>query len=432
MKIRQLCALIVFPFLVHFADCENYRRLGKLENQSWGNHFLLGKNDYPYLASNDYPDFSPVGALISDDGILGTATLIAPDTIITAAHVVKNKTYDPLPFSKEWQFYLHDDFEVASSENIYAVKSFSIHPDWINRQNQKPPLGDGDQLGVDVALAILQRPVVGIQPYRLPGKDSLVTNHKIYIAGYGNLVEGEKGVQDPKNSRRMAGENVLDRVVKEIEVEDQSVNTTGGLLAFDFDSPSYSHNQLGQDKEMIDYLSAGSSDPYPLNLEVSTAVGDSGGPLIARQKNSWRIFGTVSYGTSNSTYGDVTILTRLSNHVEWIRNQLPVWPSEMIINNQGWRESEWLGYFLPTPSGWNFHSKLGWFWSLPVDDENIWLFVNGLEWLWLTRTNFPFVYFYKEKNWFYIDVEMSNPSSWLIYDFNSGSWTAIEFIPPSL
>ena len=54
----------------------------------------------------------------------------------------------------------------------------------------------------------------------------------------------------------MAGENVLDRVVKEIEVEDQSVNTTGGLLAFDFDSPSYSHNQLGQDKEMIDYLSA--------------------------------------------------------------------------------------------------------------------------------------------------------------------------------
>ena len=182
---------------------------------------------------------------------------------------------------------------------------------------------------------------------------------------------------------------------------------------------------------MIDYLSAGSSDPYPLNLEVSTAVGDSGGPLIARQKNSWRIFGTVSYGTSNSTYGDVTILTRLSNHVEWIRNQLPVWPSEMIINNQGWRESEWLGYFLPTPSGWNFHSKLGWFWSLPVDDENIWLFVNGLEWLWLTRTNFPFVYFYKEKNWFYIDVEMSNLSSWLIYDFNSGSWTAIEFIPPS-
>ena len=94
MKIRQFCALIVFPFLVHFADCENYRRLGKLENQSWGNHFLLGKNDYPYLASNDYPDFSPVGALISDDGILGTATLIAPDTIITAAHVVKNKTYD--------------------------------------------------------------------------------------------------------------------------------------------------------------------------------------------------------------------------------------------------------------------------------------------------------------------------------------------------
>ena len=86
-----------------------------------------------------------------------------------------------------------------------------------------------------------------------------------------------------QNSRRMAGENVLDRVVKEIEVEDQ-FRIQQEDCSLDFDSPSCSHNQLGQDKEMIDYLSS-VPDPYPLNLEVSTAVGDSGGLLIARQKH---------------------------------------------------------------------------------------------------------------------------------------------------
>ena len=102
------------------------------------------------------------------------------------------------------------------------------------------------------------------------------------------------------------------------------------------------------------------------------AEGDSGGPLIAFQDNIWRIFGTVSYGTSDSTYGDVTILTRLNNHLQWIQDKLPVWPSEKIINDQGWRESEWFGYFLPFSTGWNFHSRLGWFWSIPKNDNDVW------------------------------------------------------------
>ena len=120
------------------------------------------------MPSNDYPDFSAVGALISDEGILGTATLVAPDMIITAAHVIKNRTNDPLPLAKEWQFYLYHDFDLASAENIYPVQYFNIHPEWINRQIKKPPLGDGDKLGVDLALAKLEKPVLGVQPLRLP------------------------------------------------------------------------------------------------------------------------------------------------------------------------------------------------------------------------------------------------------------------------
>ena len=426
MKISQFFALAFFVFFVRFADCENNRRLGKLENQSWTNHHLLGKNDYPYLPSNDYPDFSAVGALISNEGILGTATLVAPDMIITAAHVIKNRTNDPLPLGKEWQFYLHHDFDLASEENIYSVQYFNIHPEWINRQKKKPPLGDGDKLGVDLALAKLERPVLGVQPFRLPGIESLVTNQKIYIAGYGNLIEGENGLSDPLNSRRMAGENVLDRVVKELKIEDNSVSSNGGLLAFDFDSPSNGHNQLGQDTGKIDYLTTGSSESSPLNFEVSTAEGDSGGPLIAFQANIWRIFGTVSYGTSDSTYGDVTILTRLNNHLQWIQDKLPVWPSEKIINDQGWRESEWFGYFLPFPTGWNFHSRLGWFWSIPKNDNDVWAYFKHLGWLWLSRSFFPYMYSYNKKNWYYVDLANADQTRWFIFDFKTSSWKTAD------
>ena len=39
-------------------------------------HYLLGSNASPYEDGKDIPSFSAVGALISNDGILGTATLI--------------------------------------------------------------------------------------------------------------------------------------------------------------------------------------------------------------------------------------------------------------------------------------------------------------------------------------------------------------------
>ena len=57
-------------------------------------------------------------------------------------------------------------------------------------------------------------------------------------------VEGER-VQDPP--RRMAMK-MFWIGIKEIEVEDQSVNTTE-TVAFDLDSPSYSHNQEARIKK---------------------------------------------------------------------------------------------------------------------------------------------------------------------------------------
>ena len=209
--------------------------------------------------------------MLSNDGVLGTASLIAPDTIITAAHVVKN-VHPILPQSPSEIYFFHD-FELAPSNLEYKIKSFSVHPTWIERQQLKPPFGDGDRLGCDLAIAKLESSVIGYQPLRLPGMDGFSIGEKVYLAGFGNLVDGKGGSGNSDNSRRMAGENILDRIVTEVSITDSVKG--GGLLAFDFDSPSRNNNSLGinSSQTAFDNLPSGDSSESPLTLEVSTAEG---------------------------------------------------------------------------------------------------------------------------------------------------------------
>jgi V8-like Glu-specific endopeptidase len=55
---------------------------------------------------------SCVGAVVSDN-LYGTATLVAPNVVITAAHVLKNYWSDPTPVPSKWKFILHTDYENA-------------------------------------------------------------------------------------------------------------------------------------------------------------------------------------------------------------------------------------------------------------------------------------------------------------------------------
>ena len=89
----------------------------------------------------------------------------------------------------------------------------------------------------------------------------------------------------------------------------------GGLLGADFDSPNETSNTLAQGK-IVDELGDGNSSATPLPLEVSTAVGDSGGPAFVLTSNQWRVHGVVSYGTNQSRYGDITVFTRLASHLD--------------------------------------------------------------------------------------------------------------------
>ena len=86
---RVLKQLILFLFCLSLL-LGDQRRLGKRHDLSWNSYYQLGINSGAYTSSEEYPDLSIVGALISTDGALGTATLVAPNYIVTAHHVVKN------------------------------------------------------------------------------------------------------------------------------------------------------------------------------------------------------------------------------------------------------------------------------------------------------------------------------------------------------
>ena len=338
-------AFCVFLFLLFlgpaFAD---QRRIGKRHDLSWIPYYQLGTNSNVYESSKDYPDLSIVGALISRSGALGTGTLVAPNYVVTAAHVLKNDYYE-IPDKSDWEFVMYYDFGDATSAFKYQVDAIVIHPAWIARQTSTNALGDGDELGVDLALVQLNRSVGGVYPARLPSTTDDPLGERAVLAGFGTLVEGLSGIQDGSNDRRVGGENTIDRSVAQVFKSGVPESQRGGVLGIDFDSPQQSHNSLSGTS--IDLLGSGTSQASPLSLEASTAVGDSGGPAFCRTNDFWRVHGVVSYGTNDSSYGDVTVYTRLASHYDWLLSQLPDWADSKILDESGWVQNPWFGTLVP-------------------------------------------------------------------------------------
>ena len=424
MSNKKLLSLVcLFTFFDAFSS---QRRIGKLDSANWDSYFNLGANSFPYSAGQNYPDMSCVGAVVTND-MYGTGTLVAPNVVITAAHVLKNYWSDPTPVPNEWEFILNVDYENASSAQTYAVDSIILHPGWNNRLSYNKGTGDGDRLGVDIAILLLKTSVVGVYPAKLPSGNLEPVGTRAVLAGYGTLVDGISGIFDQQNSLRVGGENSLDRVVSLVDAPDVESNSKGGLLAIDFDSSNESHNTLSGVAEDVDYLGSGTSTSIPQSLESSSAVGDSGGPCFIFDNQAWRTVGVVSYGTSNSTYGDITVFTRVANHLEWIKGYLPKWAQAKQTQYSGWIELDWFGSIFSLSNNWNFSPIFGWFYSVGSDGEAFWLWKNNhLGWLWSGFGVYPFLYSNDLGKWIYINKYQSNKDSLIYYDFEIKDWVSLE------
>jgi hypothetical protein len=239
-----------------------------------------------YLDLGQTEPMRPVGRVQFErsDGLsfAGSGTLIAPDLVLTAAHVVD--------FGSESNY----RFQTEGGTLIPAVDVI-INPAWT-----------GDILGGgDVALVRLESPVTGVAPaYITSGVEPF--GQEILAGGYGGTGDGLTGWDGLFDQQRRAATNIL---------EPLGTHDTDEFYTFDFDLPGF---------------------PLPptdiTDLEGMAMFGDSGGPILSDASGRWEIIGTTSYiwdidgdnpGGWRGLYYDVFGATRLLPYRDWINSHIP-------------------------------------------------------------------------------------------------------------
>ena len=221
--------------------------------------------------------FAAVGLLSLEhpaDTGLCTATLVAPDQILTAAHCVADGPvdFDAREGSHQLYFSLGMDPELTRIQR--RLIQVEIHPEY--DPNREEPLHD-------LAIAWLDQPIAEVLPaalYTDPAASLL--NQELCIVGYG-LAEVTGTTWPPKPSASLGGRRA----------------TT--VLAHDLSS-SHWHYHFS-------------------NGDTGACFGDSGGPAFFGADDLRRIAGVTSYG--DSTCKEIGAYVRLDIHKDWLQRLIP-------------------------------------------------------------------------------------------------------------
>lgn len=298
---------VQFEGLIHHASLA--RRLSGLPGmaflaiifgavQACGSTIRDDQPDSLYLNLALQPQYGCVGTFVNDWGYTGSATLIAPDWVLTGAHM----------------------FAAASSGTFtingvgYSASQLISHPSW--RSSNK-------LAGYDFGLAHLSTPVTSVTPVALYTGSSELGQVGTFV-GYGMTGTGLTGYRSLDNKER-AFQNVIDG----------DFGNPSLVLGSDFDNPhSAADSAFG--------------DPTPLALEGAVAPGDSGGGVFLDIGGTTYLAGVISFiaatdGSANSDYGDLSGFGRISAVAPWIVNTVPEPSISTLLfvglGLFGWRQS---------------------------------------------------------------------------------------------
>lgn len=253
---------------------------------SFGASAIVIRDDIPdlqhRLAASEFP------ALVDMPGE-GHGVLIAPQWVVTVAHVVSRQ---------------HAVDVVVVGGTPHAVRHIAIHPGY-----KTPPqemvdtaLKSGDWEAFfefiassdDVALIQLAEPVPDVAPVRIYSRTAL--GKIVRIMGRGATGTGSAGhdLHAPQRTDLRHGYN-------KISISD------GRWIGYGFDKP-----------------------PNALPLEASTGSGDSGGPILVAMGSEWRLAGITAWKRSVVTgteihpgrYGETSYGVRLARYADWIEKTI--------------------------------------------------------------------------------------------------------------
>jgi len=224
-----------------------------------------------------------------------TATLIAPNYILTAAHVVAGAALDSVTFNL--------NFGGDLTQRISAAEVF-IHPDYHGFNS--PNLND------DIAIIRLANPVpAGVPIYGLQ-HDALTTGTTLTFVGYGASGNGAIGTTVAASPAvKRTGQNNADQFAFDDEGSGKAE-----IYYFDFDGLSIAGNPTSN-------LMGGST--LGNALETTVGGGDSGSPAFIRSSDGhWWLAGINTFtftnmaGQSASTFGTGGGGMLVSTYAQWI------------------------------------------------------------------------------------------------------------------
>lgn len=305
---------------------------GNTSELTFGIRHDLSLADYEKIASNaspfdidEYPDFSPIVCFnYSDDGSddkdsYATGTIVSEYWILTAGHNFFSSDEQSTPTLVSGIDVLVG-WDPNNPDAVYEVEEIVFHPTWL----------ENDDLFItanDLALVKLTSPITDITPASINDMEVEVIGDIIWYAGFGDY-SNQPGQDTDLISKKHALQNILDRTSTGILSQSSAGTYVGGLLAFDFDSPNGDINALGDDKttEEEDILGGSTtSNAVALPYEAGTVPGDSGGPLMMKIDDEWKVCGVLS-GTAESAlpnhvgsnYGEIDVFIRTATVYDWI------------------------------------------------------------------------------------------------------------------
>jgi hypothetical protein len=246
----------------------------------WGSTDRDDVPDSNYIALGNDPAFGSVGTFVNSWGYTGCGILIAPDWVLTSAHLL-----------------------LAASSGTFTIGGTA----YTSTQLFTDPHWDGNaQDGFDFALMHLDTSLTAVSPALFYDGSSLLGQTCTFV-GYGWPGNGSTGAKAPPDGQKRGFQNVVD-------VNNSGLGDIYSVLGATFDNPTNSN---------------------ALPLEGCVAPGDSGGGVFVTDGLQFYLAGVISFvastnGTPNSSYGNISSFDPLSADLSWIMTTVPE-PSTVAI-----------------------------------------------------------------------------------------------------